>query len=161
MAALSNGNGSLKSLKLMEFSDRELLLILNDVADHEGYASAVEVAAKLHLDHPRPHQCVSVRFSWLARYGALEREHMRDEHGNLMWTGRGLPRHTQRWRMTAMGRAMAVGALTKTQEAQLGRIGDDRMLMLTRYLSQRARSADPVAAKLVEREWRYSTGSRT
>src|SRR4051794_7814530 len=158
MAAMPDGNGSLKSLRLMEFSDRELLLILDDVADGDGFATARDVADKLHLSHPRPHQCVAVRFSWLARYGALEREHMRDDQGNLMWTSGGQPRHTQRWRMTSMGRAMAMGQLTKTQESQLGRITDDRMLMLTRYVTQRVRSADSTAAKLVQREWRHSIG---
>lgn len=153
-----NGNGSLKSLKLMEFSDRELLLILDDVSDGEGYATAKDVAEKLRLDHPHPDRCVSMRFVWLTKYGALEKEQERDDEGNLLWTGNGLPKHTQRWRMTAMGRAMATGQLTQRQQEQLGRITDDRMLMLTRYVTQRARSADSTAAKLVQREWRHSMG---
>lgn len=150
----------LTSLKLVDLSDRELLLVLRDVADWDGFASAVDVAERLGVRGEHPHRSVAVRLSWLKRYGAVEREHERDPHtGALLYRGE-KPVYTQRWKMTDTGMAMAVGKLNKSQEATLDKLKDGQMLMAMRWVSQRVAGSDPTVSKLMDREYRYGIGRR-
>jgi DNA-binding transcriptional ArsR family regulator len=150
----------LTSLKLLDLSDRELLLVLRDVADGEGYAAAADIAERLGLGGDHPHRSVSVRLSWLKRYGAVEREHERDaKTGALLYRGT-KPVYTQRWKMNDIGLAMATGTLTKTQESALDRLKDGQMLMTMRWLSQRVVASDPTVGKLMDREYRYGIGRK-
>lgn len=141
-------------LTIDDLSDRELLLVLDDVSDGDGYAESDAIAERLDL---AKRAIASSRLSWLARWGAVEREHERDEHGNLRYMRDGRPRHTQRWRMTETGAALAHGQLRARQRETLERINEQQMLELTRYVTQRARASGSVAAKLIAREWRYGT----
>ena len=140
-----------EKLTIDDYSDREFLLILNDVADHEGWATSEDMATRLDLVNKA---IASSRLSWLKRWGAVEKEHERDEHGVLRYYADGKPRYTQRWRLTPAGQALAFGALKKGQEATLAKIGDDQLLAVTRWLSERTR-AEGVSARLSQREWRY------
>lgn len=145
-------------LRLEEFSDRELLLALQDTCDeHEGWASAKEVAAKIGLDGEDPHKAVAQRLSWQVRFGSVEHEFARDESGNIRYHKDGKPMYTQNWRLTEPGRLLAFGQLRKTEETALGRFDDSQMLLVTRWLTHRAlaNGVSPVTAKLVQREWRY------
>jgi len=151
----------LTSLRLLDLSDRELLLVLRDVADGVGWATAVDIAERLGVQGDHPHRSVAVRLSWLKRYGAVEREHERDPHtGALLYTRGDKPVYTQRWKMTDIGLQMATGKLTKTQEAAFDRLKDGQMLMTMRWLSQRVVASDPTVGKLMDREYRYGTGRR-
>ena len=150
-------------LRLEEFSDRELLLALDDVCRaQDGWASSREIAAHLGIGGDEPHRPISQRLSWQQRYGSVEREHLRDETGNLRYHKGGQPMHTQNWRLSEIGQALAYGRLTKGAETALGRLADGDMLDLTRWLGRRtmANGANRVAAKLVEREWRYVLAQR-
>jgi len=145
-------------LRLEEFSDRELLMALDDVCGKgEGWASAREVAAHIGIDGEDPHRAVSQRLSWQVRFGSVEREFARDEHGNIRYNRHGKPMYTQNWRLSDAGRTAAFGKLRKADETALGRLEEGQMLVLTRWLTQRthANGASPVTSKLVEREWRY------
>jgi hypothetical protein len=147
----------LESLRLIDFSDRELLLLLNDVADNDGWGTSVEVASKLNLNVEHPNRHVSSRFSWLVRFGALEREHLSDEYGNLLFTRGGRPKYGQRWRLTTAGRTLALGKLTSAERARLEGLSADRLLVYTRGLTRRYRTAGDAAGALMGREWRYGT----
>ena len=70
------------SLKLVDFSDRDLLYVHADVADEDGWATAEQVAQAVGLDHPRPAQCVGSRYAWLYRYGLMEQQR---EKGEVLW----------------------------------------------------------------------------
>lgn len=147
----------LTSLTIEDLSDREFLLMMADKADSEGWVDSWTVAEALGFENRRKS---AQRFSWLQRYGAVEREHERDESGNIRYTKDGKIRHTQRWRMTSTGEALAYGNLKTRQQDQLSKLDDDQMLYVTQWLTERARSADPVVTKLVAREWRYGSSSR-
>lgn len=150
----------LTSLKLADLSDRELLLVLRDVADGDGFASAIDVAERLGVKGEHPHRSVAVRLSWLKRYGAVEREHERDpQTGVLLYRGT-KPVYTQRWKMTDVGFRMATGKLSKSQEAAFDKLKDGQMLMTMRVLSQRLVNSDPTVGKLMDREYRYGIGRR-
>lgn len=147
------------SFTVEDYSDRELLLILADVRDEEGWASSQEVANRLgmSLDHPR--RSVQVRFSWLVRYGVLEREHLRDTGGQLMYTRGGKPKYGQRWRLTEAGEVVALGRLPVRRQELLDALPEGQLVVAVRSLAQRSRQ-DPVAERMVSREWRYSMSSR-
>lgn len=145
-----------ESLTIDDFSDREFLLIVVDAYDADGWADSQEVADRLDLVNRR---FASSRLSWLARFGAVEREHRRDATGNLRWRKNGQPMWTQRWRLTAAGEALALGRLRKGDETALARLKDDQLLLVTRWLTQRS-GADGTTAKLVQREWRHGHARR-
>jgi DNA-binding IclR family transcriptional regulator len=138
-------------LTIDDYSDREFLLVLADVADADGWATAQDMADRLDLTHK---STASSRLSWLRRWGAVEKEHERDEHGVLRYYQDGKPRYTQRWRLTPEGQQFATGKLRKADEAALERLKDESMGLVTRWLSDRSRG-DTTRAKLMQREWRY------
>lgn len=141
-----------ESLTILDLSDREFLLILDECGDADGWADSLAIANALDLEH---RHSASSRLSWLARVGNLaEREHERDEHGNLRYRRSGKPFYTQRWRLTELGRAYAYGRLKARQRETLERIDDVAMLEVTRFVTDRARR-DPAAKWLMNREWRY------
>jgi hypothetical protein len=149
------------TLTLLDLSDRELLLIVRDVGDGpQGWASSVDVADRLRVDGEAPHRSVAVRLSWLKRYGAVERELERDEHGNIKTTRSGKSVTTQRWRLTDVGLAMATGKLKATQERTFDGLDDGQMLIATRWLTSRVKRSAPTVAKLMDREYRYGVGRR-
>lgn len=146
----------LDRLRIEDFSDREFLLILVDVADEDGWADSEHIAQQMDLTERR---IASSRLSWLRRYGAVEREHEQDADGNIRYFRDGRVRYTQRWRLTELGRAVAYGRLRKGTETALDRVDEGGLLMVARWLSERSRG-DMGAAKLVQREWRYGHGRR-
>lgn len=145
----------MNSLRLENFSDRELLLIVHDVRDDEGWSTARDVAERIDLDHDRPWVPVSSRLGWLRRYGATEREFMWDELGNPMYTAQGKLRYTQRWRLTEAGLAIAHGTINTRQQEQLERFKDHQLILVTRWLAGRRRTGEDVTAALVRREWKH------
>ena len=141
----------IEHLRITDYSDREFLLVMNDVAEGDGWADSEAVAQRLDLTERR---IASSRLSWLARYGAVEREHVRDEAGNIRYHRNGKPMHTQRWRLTEVGRSVAFGKLRRSAETALEKIDDGQLLLLTRWLNERT-VGDDTYGKLVQREWRY------
>jgi DNA-binding transcriptional ArsR family regulator len=148
-----------RSLTLLELSDRELLLVLRDASDAQGWATALEISTQMGLNG-NSHRSVSVRLSWLKRYGAVEREVERDEHGNIRVTRSGKTVQTQRWRMTDIGLAMATGRLKANQQRAFEGLNDGQMIMATRWLTQRFQRSAPTVAKLMDREYRHGVGRR-
>jgi len=142
-------------LRLEDLSDREILLMIADVADGDGFADSLAIATRLDIGGAHPRRTVAVRLSWLARWGAVQREHERDEKGNIRYTRDGKVRHTQRWGLTPIGWQVASGELRKGLENALERVDDGQMLVLTRWLARR--NAGATARKLAEREWRRET----
>jgi hypothetical protein len=147
-------------LTLLDLSDRELLLVLRDVADAStGYALAADIADRLDLGE-EGRRSVSVRLSWLTRFGAVEREFQRDAHGNVLTTPSGVEKKLQGWKLTDVGFAMATGRLKKNTEKALDGLDDGAMLMTMRWLSQKVVDSDPTVGKLMDREYRHGVGRR-
>lgn len=139
-------------LRLEDLSDRELLLVIADIAGDGGYADGLDIAARLDIGGEYPRRTVACRLSWLVRWGALQREYERDEAGNIRYRRDGKVVYTQRWGLTPMGWAVASGELRKGLETQLERVDDAQMVVLTRWVARRSSSF--TARKLAEREWR-------
>jgi hypothetical protein len=141
-------------LTITDYSDREFLLICKDVAEGDGWFEAVAVAERVGVAKTR---IASSRLAWLRRYGAVEREIERDEAGNIRATRGGKVRYTQRWKLSPLGEAIALGRLRKRDEQALSSMDEGQMLMAVRYISQQSRDATG-AGKLMQREWRYGHG---
>lgn len=148
---------ALDHLRLEDMSDREVLLIMLDLSDSEGYVEPMDVAERLDVRGEHPRRVITARLAWLKRWGAVEREHETDEHGNIVRKRSGEPRTTQRYRLTAIGWDMANGQLRAAQERTLAGMDDGQMLLVTQWLTRRARESGTTVATLVRREWTYRT----
>lgn len=148
------------SLRLQVMSDREVLLIVRDVADGDGWAYAYDVGERIGLDETHRKRAAAQRLSWLRRYGAVERELLPgptavDDAGThgLAYDAEEKPRFGQRWRLTELGEAIALGRLRKPTERAIDGMSEAEALLAIRTIGGRARHS--AAAKLLEREWRY------
>lgn len=150
--ASGNGNGKLKSLTVLDMSDRELLLIIMDEADADGWAQSQALAERLGLDVKYPTQSVGVRCAYLTKIGAVEREEKKGEGATT--------KGGSHWAVTPLGQMLAKGEIKKTAQRQLDTLGPEAMIMLTRFVAERQRQSPQTAGKLIEREWKYSTHSR-
>lgn len=144
----------LEHLRLQELSDREVLLVMADLADADGYADADEMASQLGLSVKHGLRQVTSRLTWLKRWGAVERESA-EQANERRRPGEPPPR--RHWRMTPTGQELATGALRKRQQEALDGARDSDLLQITRLLAQRQRSGNLTVANLVRREWRYRT----
>lgn len=127
----------MESLKLTDYSDRELLFLIQDVADKDGWVTTEGLAAALDLNHPNPIQCVGTRMGWMARFGIVEK-------------GRA---HT--WRLSHVGYAVMRAGLNKGAVNAMGSTKDEALLELTHKLTDRYASTAPEVATLMRREWRW------
>jgi hypothetical protein len=148
----------LESLRLEDCSDREVLLVIRDLAaeDSEGWVLAYDVGERLGIDEKVRKRAAAQRMTWLRRYGALIREYLTNEHGEIKYDPHGNPRWGQRWALTDIGLELALGNLKSQQRRAIKDMSDGQLLLLTRALADRARHADTfTAGKLAEREWRH------
>jgi hypothetical protein len=148
----------LDHLRLVDLSDREILLIMKDLSQgvEDGWVLAIDVADRLGMRGDHPHRKVASRLAWLRRYGAVERELLYDELGQPLLTRKGEHRAGQRWRPTEIGDAIALGALKRAQERALEGLNDEQLLLVARHVAERARGASSAtSSKMIEREWKH------
>lgn len=136
----------MSSLKLLDFSDRELLARLDDISDDEGYATSRELAEALGLTDENGTFCVAQRMSWLRRYGAVER----DAETN--------PAKNRGWKMSEIGRLANASALKARQRMSLESLDAPALVDLATVLTVGYGRADPTIGNLVRRELIYGTG---
>jgi hypothetical protein len=151
------GSSELESLRLVDLSDREVLLVVRDVAEPDGWAYAYDVGRRLGIADDHARRAAAVRLSWLVRYGAVQREHLQDAFGNLRYINDdlGRPKYGQRWRLTDVGEAVADGKLKRAQERAVEEASDVQLLLVERAIAERGRGADAATSKLIEREWKH------
>lgn len=136
----------LASLRIVDFSDRELLHIVNDLTK-DGWADSREVAEELGIDAQHPAQCVGQRFGWLAKYHCIEK-HKDEAH---------------KWRLTDFGESIMRGSLSKAAQRQLEGLDEGQLLLATRYVTSRyqglaaSSNGGGSAAWLLRREWTHGT----
>ena len=131
------------SLTLYTYSDRELLHVMLDESDGDGWISAQDLAKVIGIDAKHPAQHVGTRLGWMRKYGAVERQ----------------PK-APLWRPTAMGRTLATGDLSMDLETSLRELPSEQLLTLTRMLTKRYSRVGETAAHLMRREWMYGTHGR-
>jgi hypothetical protein len=145
---------AIERLTIDDMSDREFLLAVHDLREDDGWTDSEAVRERLNLAERR---IASTRLSWLARWGAVEREYRTDEHNRPHLRKNGAFFYTQRWRLTETGAALANGSLRQRQNTELDRVADAQLLQMTAWLAYRWRQGGDTTAKLMQREWRYGT----
>lgn len=144
----------IERLSILDYSDREFLLICRDVAEADGWFESEDVAVQMGLVSRR---LASSRLSWLKRYEAVDREVERDHTGAIKVHRNGKVRHTQRWRLTPLGESLALGKLRKGDQRALEGMNDGQMLLAVRWMAEHS-ADDSGMSKLLIREWRYGHG---
>lgn len=138
-----------ESLRLYDYSDRELVAIIDDVADEEGWASRKNIGQTIfpfvawdegsdRTKHVL--RCVAIRLAWLRRYGVLEKR---------------LTAGESEWTLTEDGQRFLQGRLNAAEQRIIESLKEDRLVAATSLLTSRYQSSSPVAANLIRREWMY------
>ena len=139
----NTGDGPV-SLKIDEFGDIELLALVNDTADPDGWVTTEEMALVTGIDAKNALHCVGSRFAYLRRIGAMEKD----------------LETTKRWRLSPIGKAMVKGTLNAREARMLENLTDDKLLSLARGVTTRYRTTGATGAQLMRREWQYGTSKK-
>jgi|SRR6516162_2550576 hypothetical protein len=134
----------LTSLKLDEFSDRELLALILDIRDPKGLVTSVQIASVLDPDHKHPVQCVGIRMGWMKRYGAVAKA----------------PEGAEGWVLTETGERIARGELGPRQQAILETLRPEQGLDAALELGRLFRRIGFTEATLLRRGWQHASGRR-
>lgn len=135
---------SVESLTLADYSDRDILSSLVDVADDEGWACAQDVARQIGLDHPRPNQCVGSRLSWLRRYGALDTDRI---EGRVCW------------RLNSVGEAIYRGnKLSATQRRSIDGLSEAARIAAIDSIAASLPSSSRTGTHFARRAWTHRMG---
>ena len=129
------------SLRLADFLDEEVLAIVQDLANYEGYVSSQEFALAVGLEARN----VGSRFSWLRKYGVLERN---------MRPGDPFYRH---WRLTEMGEAVVKARFGKAQQTALDNLEETQLPLAMQSIAARYEgSGNRVVMNLIRRRFQAS-----
>lgn len=145
------------NLKLENYSDRELLHVINDLASTEdGWVDVDIIAERLGLSpnglseeqfalHCR--RCVSVRLAWVAKLSnTVEKDELRRAP------------EPPRWRLTQEGELLVKSKLSQADVQKLEEtISDYSALGAVSALARRYQRTDAGRANLLRREWAYGT----
>jgi hypothetical protein len=136
----------LTSLKLLDYSDRELLLIVMEQASatEDGFATTHQISDALGVTGEKRNKCVGSRLAALRRMGVTEKR----DHGPTAWT------------VSPIGQMMAKGKLDDRAQRVLAGMGPDKTLLVIRQMTQVYKSSPESAGHLLRREWIYGTGRR-
>jgi hypothetical protein len=135
----------MRSLQLLDFSDRDLLYALEESYDDDGWAMSRDVARKIGIDHANPANCVGSRFAWLKRFGVLTSKKTRN--GDVLW------------QINEMGAAL-LHARDLNQSAQrlLDNLSEGQRMQVTEVIAGQVARESRSAALLSSRAWRHHLG---
>ena len=139
------------NLKLENYSDREVLHLMNDLADENGWVLIEHLAERIGIRvagmsdaqlaiHAR--RCLGVRLGWIKRLSATV-EQKGDEHGV--------------WRLTSLGQQVVKAKLNASIDNALGQMNEANLLNAIDVVSRRYIRANQNTANLLRREWQYGT----
>src|SRR5690348_14995615 len=131
----------MKSLQLFDFKDRDLLYVLEECYDDEGWATAREVAEKIGIDHKHPANCVGSRFGGMRKLKLLEAKFGK---GDTLW------------RLTDLGEEfLHARDLTKAMQSMLDELDEGRRVILTETLGRQVARESSTGRVLSSRAWRH------
>jgi hypothetical protein len=127
----------MRSFSLDDYSDRELVAVVGDLGDDEGWVTTKAVARQVGLA-PTNERSVVSRFAWMRRYGILERTTKGD----------------RRWRLTPAGHEMVEGsALTNGLLSEIRYLDPASLVWASSVLAGRFANAPTTHATMTRREW--------
>ena len=133
-----------RSMRLADFSDRELLALIKDHGDSDGSVSTADLVVAIELNTPHPLTNVGVRLGYLRRIGMLERDS-----------------DTRRWYLTTLGDRFVRGHLTAGQRRALEALHDEGAAWAaTESLSRLLGGASEAQATMMRRQWQHGWAQR-
>lgn len=149
MTANGRSNGRVNA-SLFGISDTEILGMVDDMADENGWATTYDVRLQLGEDIESTERSgVGTRLGWLRRFGWLERgDARRYERYDGSFTT------TATWRLTAMGNTLLDHPdLSRGIENALAKLNPAQRLVLTRELGEAGFDAAPEIRTALRRQW--------
>lgn len=130
-------------LRLLDYSDRELLIMVHEVAqEHGGSAPSAEIATALGLTEKERTSSVGSRMAAMRRFGVVEK----------------IPkRNPSEWSLTTLGEALAFGTARKAQLQAIDGSKPEELLLMVREMGKRQYNEAEGARHLIRREWLRST----
>ena len=131
-------------LTIWGISDTELLAIVDDLSDENGWAHTYAVRVQLGEDPEETgHRSgVGPRLSWMKRYGWLEKGEASNE-----------------WRLTAMGHQILDNPnLSRAVENALAKLSPAQRVRLTREIAEGGQGAPMEVRTALRRQWQRSLG---
>lgn len=151
MSASRNGR---VNATLWGISDSEILAIVDDLADENGWTTTRDIRLQLGENVESSERTgVGIRLAWLRRYGWLEK-------GGRIRVESSRPQGwewSQGWRLTAMGQALLDHPeLSRTVENALSKLNPAQRLRLTRELGEAGHAIAPEIHAALRRQWQRS-----
>lgn len=129
-----------KHATLFDFRDLDLLYLIEDRADDEGWAETEDLASELRFESMQP---LGIRLSWMRRYGMLDY----DEKKKM-------------WRLTdGAGRVMDA-RLRAAQQKSVQALPDEAMIDVMANITARYNNGNALVATMLRREFMYGTKKR-
>lgn len=143
------------SLRITDFSDRELLAIAKDIQNADGQIEIERVAETIWPQTMRDvdlrfhaKQCVAIRFSHMKRMGVIDK-----------YTRNGKPERGI-WELTEFGEEFVKGRTTAAQEKAIIESQPGQELELMALIGSLYDKVDEDAAALMRREFQFRTYRR-
>ena len=139
------------SLRLSDYNDRELLRIVHDLSDQNGWVESVHLAEHLfpaqiragREDRDQALRCVGQRLSWMRRFGVIQKNESNGKKGS--------------WGLTAAGKTLLLGSIPEKERKVIENLKENQLLDLTETLSMRYFYAGDVAATMMRRQWQFGS----
>ncbi|WP_028058279.1 hypothetical protein [Candidatus Solirubrobacter pratensis] len=139
MAALASRNGTdTAHLRNADYTDRELLHVVEDVTTREGWATTGEIVERLNLVGEKPGHAVATRMSWMVRYGFCQRH----------------PDYPGQYRLTRDGRKLMRGEVPEDVQSILNRMSHGDRVMVMSLIAKKSLVKGPeTSANMMRREF--------
>jgi len=133
------------SLRLVDFSDHDLLYALEESGDDEGWATSLEIAEHLGLNlEDSPAKNIGSRLAWLNRFGVMEQD---DEKSQM------------RWRINDVGFTLLhPNKLPPSAMKALEALDEGQRLMVTEAVSRQLRRTSRQGTHLAKRAFTHNIG---
>jgi len=133
-----------------EFNDRDLLGIIDDLADDDGWARTIDIRIQIGERIEKGYRSgVGPKLGWFVRYGWVER--------NIITARR--PGNEREWRLTAIGRALLENPKFQAAfERTFKSLNPAQRLMLTKELAEAADAGAQEVRTALRRQWARSLG---
>jgi len=154
-----NGRGDPAKFDFSLFgvSDTEVLGMVDDLADENGWVTTYGVRQQLGEKPPDRLYNIGQRLGWMRRFGWLEKgERTKVES----WVGPGWE-WTSTWRLTAMGHAILDNPnLSRTVENALEKMNPAQRVRLAREIGESGNAGPNEIRAALRRQWQRSMGGR-
>lgn len=149
---------ALRALTNQDYQDRELLHILYEEGDNEGWASTEDLGKVIRISHPdgngnvpkkdraaHTHRCIGSRYSYMTSAG---------------WCEKKVEKGVTFWRVTEIGTNLMAGKLTMGLSQSLDRLRPGDRVLVMRELGRAFAHGSKPEGTILRREWAHSTGRR-